>query len=184
MRKTWIVVVIAVASVIAAVIVWVANRATDRNWAASCANCKSFVWVLLEDYAKAHEGWYPRGERSPMDSLAKCVTTENDVHFFTSHKLQPKLLRYWRKNRTFHADYTCYRYVEGLRNDDPDGLVLLYYREPTLWECKSHKMQEFGRPVALHPPDHSWDFLSEEKFQKRLNDTHDYLRERTRNEQM
>ncbi len=170
----------ALALVVLGAIGWILYARSQYKAAASCANCRTFVCWILEEYAKKNGGWYPRGGSTPMDSLAKCVTSDDQVHLFTSHRLAGTLFDYWKKTGNFHADYCCYRYVEGIRNDDPDGLVLLYYREPTRWECSSHKRDDLGRPVSFHPPQHSWEFLPEAEFQKRLTQTMDYLQKQGR----
>jgi hypothetical protein len=148
--------------------------------AASCANCRSFIYLQLEQYAIQHDGWYPKGGRDRLDSLAKCVGQVKDVRFFTSHAQSRRLAAYWQEHQTFSSNLCCYRYVEGLRTNDPQGLVMLYYWKPTRWECSSHKMQEEGRSVCFSPPGHSWEFIQEEQFQKRLAHTLAYLREQAR----
>jgi len=151
-----------------------------RNPSASCANCRSFIHWQLEEYASQHDGWYPKGGSDPLDSLAKCVEEVKDVHFFTSHAQAKQLLGHWEAHKTFPSNLCCYRYVEGLRTNDPEGLVMLYYWKPTRWECSSHKMKEVGRPVCFLPPGHSWEFISEPEFQKKLTLTLAYLREQGR----
>jgi hypothetical protein len=151
-----------------------------RNPAASCANCRSFIHWQLDEYASQHGGWYPKGGRDPLDSLAKCVGDVKDVHFFTSHAQARQLVAHWEAQKSFSSNLCCYRYVEGLRTNDPQGLVMLYYWKPTRWECSSHKMKGVGRPVCFHPPGHSWEFISEPEFQERLTQTLAYLREQGR----
>lgn len=148
--------------------------------ASSCANCPSFIYWQLNDYAETNGGWYPKGGKDPLDSLAKCVNQAREVHFFTSHTQAQPLVAYWEKHKTFTADLCCHRYVEGLRTDDPGGLVLLYYWEPTRWECNLHKKSVVGRAVSFHPPGLGWDFLPEKQFQEKLAHTLAYLREQGR----
>ena len=151
-----------------------------RNPEASCANCRSFLHWQLDEYASRHGGWYPKGGNNPLDSLAKCVGEVKDVHFFTSHAQAQQLVAYWEAHKTFSSNLCCYRYVEALKTNDPEGLVLLYYWKPTRWECSSHKMGKVGRPVCFHPPRHSWEFVPEAEFQERLSHTLAYLREQGR----
>jgi len=151
-----------------------------RNSAASCANCRSFIHWQLDEYAIQHDGWYPKDGKDPMDSLAKCVGQAKDVHFFTSHAQAQRLAAHWKAHNTFSSNLCCYRYVEGQRTNDPEGLVMLYYWKPTRWECSSHKMKEVGRPVCFSPPGHSWKFIPEEQFQEKLAHTLAYLREQGR----
>ena len=150
------------------------------NPAASCANCRSFIRHYLEEYADSDDGWYPRGGTNSCDSLSQCVKELGDVHFFTSHSLTPGLRAYWTEHRTFSPDFCCYHYVEGLREDDPAGLILLYFNEPTKWECHSRKGEVIGRPVSLTPPGHSWEFLPEQEFQEKHELTLKFLRENGR----
>lgn len=142
----------------------------------SCANCRSQLVGPLREYSGTNDGWYPRGGVNPLDSLAKCAT-DGEVHCFTSHALAPKLHEHWKKNHTFAPEFICYRYNEGLRDGDPDGLIVLYFHKPTFWECKSsgHKKSFLGRPVMLTPVSLSWEFLPEDEFQKRQTNTVAYL---------
>ena len=142
----------------------------------SCANCRKAIEWMLPQYARDHDGWYPRGGTTALDSLAKLVEYEYEVHHFTSHALSPQLIKYWKQHQTFTPDFTCYRYNEGLKADDPGFLVVLYFHQPTLWECskQNHKHKALGRPVLLSPG-LSWQFLEEEMFQKYQADTLRYL---------
>jgi hypothetical protein len=137
---------------------------------------------MLEEYTQQHDGWYPRGGQTPLDSLAMCVRSTKDVGQFTSHALNKKHWKHWNDHRTFSPKFCCYRYNEGLRKDDPPGLILLYYCEPTRWECNEHKKDIVGRPVSFHPPGHSWDFIPEAEFQQKQRQTIDFLREHGRTE--
>jgi hypothetical protein len=161
---------------------YVAYGKLKHNRAASCANCRQFMCGLVDDYAAAHDGWYPAGGTNALDSLSRCVHQVGDVHYFTSHAQAGRLQAYWQKRKTFAPDLCCYRYVEGMRTNDPAGLVLLYYWQPTRWECTSHKQPKLGRPVCFNSQFGrswlSWEFLVEDEFQKRLAHTLAYLRER------
>jgi len=134
----------------------------------SCANCRSQIRAPFRDYAEAHDGWLPGGGKDEWDSLAKCVQNGGDAGCFTSHALRGKASRYWEKTGSLCDEVCCYRYNEGLRADDPDGLIVMYYESPTHWECSSHHMDELGRPCMLTQGlvrDWSWEWLPEEKFQ-------------------
>jgi hypothetical protein len=181
MRKRLVVAAIAVAVLAAAGFGgYAAYVRLTRNPAASCANCRSFIYWQLNEYAAQHDGWYPKGREDPLNSLARCIGQVQDVHFFTSHAQAQQLAAHWEMHKTFTSNLCCYRYVEGLRTNDPEGLVMLYYWKPTRWECNSHKMKEVGRPVCLHPPRHSWEFIPEAEFQEKLTHTFAYLREQGR----
>jgi len=153
-------------------------RRQHYNPCASCANCRSFVHWYLRDYAEEHDGWFPRGGKTPLDSLAQCITEPSETHFFTSHALQKKAMQYWEKRRSLSEDVSCYRYNEGLRVDSPSNLIVMYYYKPTRWECNIHKMKYVGRPVMLGLL--YWEFLSEEEFQQRQRETLDFVRIRKR----
>jgi hypothetical protein len=145
-----------------------------HNNDASCANCRSFMRFHFSRYAEKHDGWYPRGGQTPLDSLAKGIDQESDVHHYASHARQAELLKYWREHKTLSKDLVCYRYNEGFREDDPSDLIIVYYFEPTLWECSDEKMKELGRPVMRIFG--SWEFLPEAEFQKEQTKTLDYLK--------
>jgi hypothetical protein len=158
-----------------------------HNMAASCANCRSFMCALLDDYAANHEGRYPIGGTNALDSLSRCVNQVGDVRYFTSHAQADRLKAYWSKHKTFAADMSCYRYIEGVRTNDPEGLVLLYYWQPTRWECNNHKQPGVGRPVCsltssgeLRVSFGSWRFMAESEFQEQLARTLAYLRDHNR----
>jgi len=159
---------------------WVTHRRLRYNPAASCANCRSFIYPFFNQYAVSHDGWYPKGGETPMDSLAQLITNVRDVHFFTSHALQPKLIKYWEKNKTFSPEFCCYRYNEGLREDGPSDLIVMYYFKPTRWECNYHKCKELGRIVTQVSPIHSWKWIPENelccfsKFFKRVLEVYPY----------
>lgn len=176
-KKTILIVVIPIMLAALAFGGWVLYRRSVYNPAASCANCRSFIWHYFEEYAQQHDGWYPSGGTNPLDSLSQCVKEARDVHLFTSHA-QHGLTAYWEEHSTFSADLCCYRYNEGLGGDDPAGLILMYYFKPTLWECKSHRKKELGRPVSFVPPGHSWDWLPEAEFQAKQKKTIEYIQER------
>ena len=156
-------------------LVW---RRLHYNPYASCANCRSFIHWYLLDYAEKHDGWFPRGGKTPLDSLGQCITKPMDTHFLTSHALQKEAMEYWEKHRSLSEDVSCYRYNEGLRLDSSSDLIVMYYYKPTRWECNIHKMKYVGRPVLFGF--HYWKFLSEEEFQQRQRETLDFIRTRKR----
>ena len=130
---------------------WIIYQKPRYNYAASCANCRSFIYQFFDKYATSHDGWYPRGGKTPMDSLAKLIDEVHNVHFFTSHAFQSKLSEYWLKNKTFSSEFCCYRYNEGLREDDPSDFIMMYYYKPTNWECQSHKYSELDLVIHSKP---------------------------------
>ena len=145
---------------------------------ASCANCRSFVKYYLQDYAEEHDGWFPRGGKTPLDSLGRCVTKAMDTFFFTSHALQKEAIAYWERHHTLSEEVSCYRYNEGLRLDDPCDLIVMYYYKPTRWRHSYQKTNHMGRPVLLGFD--YWTFLPEEEFQRRQRQTLDVIRTRKR----
>jgi len=142
------------------------------NDAASCANCRKQFMMAMFLYAGANDGWYPAGGTNEWDSLAKCIPAYAIARVTTSHKLAPAAMRCWSSNQTLTAEVCCYHYNEGLRRDDPNDLILMYYKEPTLWECNQHRMKELGRPVLS---DSTWEFLPEAEFQRRQSNTVAFL---------
>ena len=174
---------VAVMLVMGAAAYWSYGKLT-HNLSASCANCRSFAGGLLDEYAANHEGQYPTGGTNALHSLSRCVNQAHEVHFFTSHAQANGLEAYWQKHKSFTADLCCYRYVEGLNTNDPEGLIVLYYWKPTRWECRDHKKPELGRSVCfLSSPGElrvsfgSWRFVPETEFQEQLARTLAYLRE-------
>ncbi len=173
-----LVVPIAVVAVAVPVALYLHKR-LKYNQRASCANCRTFVRFQLEEYANKHGGWYPRGGKNPLDSLSKCIPDFREVHLFTSHALSRKAQNYWKATRSLSEEVCCYRYNEGLRDDDPDDLVVMYYYKPTRWECREHKTDSLGRPVMRLPIlAFGWRFLPEDEFQREQAKTVEYLRKR------
>jgi hypothetical protein len=150
------------------------HRYIRENPAASCANCRRQAAAALDDYALKHDGWYPRGAGDPMRSLALAIADdpkpEHLVHTFTSHALTKQAQDYYARHKSFHEDHSCYRYNEGLRAGDPGPPILLYYHEPTTWECTKprHRAKFIGRNVLI---DGSWEFIPEDEFQRRQEAT-------------
>jgi hypothetical protein len=105
-----------------------------------------------------------------MRSLALAIADdprpEHMVHTFTSHALEKQAQAYYAQHRTFHENHSCYRYNEGLRGDDPGAPIVLYYFQPTTWECTKplHRADFVGRNVLSGG---SWEFIPEAEFQRR-----------------
>lgn len=174
-RLVWLV-LIAVTAAAAGGYFWHRRFVEQLRRTESCANCRSFLKFMLPLYAGENGGWFPRGGATPLDSLALLAKERHDVHHFTSHAWSPMLEAHWEKHRTFTPEFTSYRYNEGLREDDPFDLLLLYFHRPTFYECgePSHRQKALGRPV-LTVPGFSWEFLPEGEFQKRQSNTVAYL---------
>ena len=149
------------------------------NMHAPCANCRRFLLGVVEVYAREHDGWYPRGEKTPYESLSLAIKDENDVGLFASHAMRDKLVDSWRKNKRLAAELCCYGYVEGLKVNAPSNLLLFYTKEPSYWECYMHKKKVLGRAVGTNSGGH-WDFCPEEEFQRFLQRTQEYLRAKGR----
>jgi hypothetical protein len=144
-----------------------------HNPAASCVGCRAFVRLQLDIYGMKHDGWYPKDAGSPMRSLALAIADETEreqkslVHVFTSHALTRKAEAYYAEHRTFHEDYSCYRYNEGLKSTDDRDMILVYYFEPTRWEDISPRRRAnfIGRNVLTAQC--AWEFIPEAEFQRR-----------------
>ena len=149
-----------------------------KNQTASCANCRKQLGMSLRIYADDHEGWFPKGKASPLESLALLVQHDPQfqVRLLTSHDNQTPLELHWRDHQRLPEHLICYRYNAGLRMDDPPQLILLYYYKPTRWECSLHKKRQVGRPVM--DVYSSWTFLPEDKFVRQQQHTEEFIRER------
>ncbi|MBI3096849.1 MAG: hypothetical protein HYY93_01185 [Planctomycetes bacterium] len=144
----------------------------------SCFNCRNFTHFAFDQYASSHEGWYPRGGRDEWDSLARAFENEHDVHFFTSHVLARAAEAHWQSTRSLTEDLCCYRYNEGLREDDPAGLILMYYASAGDWECCCKRAGRRGRVcwrVNGSGTEWRWQFLNEDEFQRVQAQTLSYL---------
>jgi hypothetical protein len=150
-----------------------------RNNEAHCHNCSSFFRNALRSYADDHDGWFPKDGGSPLDSLAKLMAYDEHVHVFTSHKLAGALRDHYQQTGKLSEDYCCYRYNEGLRAEDDEDLIVVYYFRPTRWTSHSHKGSVLGRQV-MGPSGWGWEFIPEEEFQLRQNRTLAVIEERKR----
>ena len=165
---------------------WVWNRAPERRWGyfrneeAFCHNCSSFLSRAMEFYADDHDGWYPRGRATPLDALGTLVE-DYDVRIWqmTCHAFAGDLQRHFEEHHQISPKFCCYRYNEGLREEDPDDLVVLYYFKPTVWESHSRKGQQLGRQI-LTTSGWGWEFISESAFQELQRKTDSFLQERIR----
>ncbi len=149
------------------------------NQMAHCPNCSSFLRIAMESYAGDHDGWFPKGGKNPLDSLVQLLKYENLVHVYTCHALAQQLRDNYKKTGTFSEEDCCYRYNEGLRAEDPDDLIVLYYFKPTRWTSHSSKGSILGRQV-LSPSGQVWSCIPEAEFQERQKKTLEFLLERKR----
>jgi hypothetical protein len=172
--------------VVGGLLFWLYNLDPERRWGcfensqASCANCRSFVGVAIEEYLMdKKDRWLPRGGKTPADSLLLLnpYVKTGIAHHVTSHAMALKLNEYYQKHGTLTYDFMCYRYNEGLRKDDPQDLIVMYYFKPTRWECSYHNMGFLGRVVLDLSLSPSWNFISEAEFQTRQRKTEAYLRD-------
>ena len=154
-----------------------------RNEHASCAGCRCFIVIAMEqDLIARKDKWLPRGGKNPADSLAQLAPwmRGNGAGHFTSHALAGKHGDYYDRHGTYTYELMCYRYNEGLRADDPEGLIVMYHHKPTRWNSHSHKMDFLGRPVLTLEMGMCWTFIPEDEFQTRQKRTLEYLREHGR----
>ncbi len=147
------------------------------NSYAQCLNCRSFVFSFFQDFAGKHDGWYPRGGSDPLDSLAQGLGTSAEavmhLNIFTSHAQLGDLWLNWAKHHALSSEAMSYRYVDGLRFDDGQR-VLLYYDHPSHWAAIDNKFPFLGR--AVMDTSGNWDFVEESEFQKQLAATQAFLR--------
>jgi len=165
---------------------WVWNRAPERRWGcfsnneAFCHNCSSFLNWAIQLYADDHDGWYPQGRASPLDSLVTLIGDYDlRIEQLTCHAFAGDLQRYFQEHDAISPEFCCYRYNQGLRKEDPDDLIVLYYFKPTVWESHSKKGRQLGRQI-LTPADWGWKFIPETAFQERQRKTDAFLQERIR----
>lgn len=186
MQRKYIFITTVLLICIFAAIAGVWNRDPERRWScfrneeAVCANCRSQLGGGFSMYAMDHAGWFPRGENTPLDSLALLVPEyySDRPGIFTSHALASQLNTHYAEQKRLPENLMCLRYNEGLREDDPANLILLYGHAPTRWECSLHKKRGIGRPVMTLT--RSWEFLLEAEFQKMQTRTQKYLLEHNR----
>lgn len=151
-----------------------------HNQYASCANCRRQVSSAMMQYALENDGWYPRGDGELLKILTEALGqwdgghTDAYVTCVTSHAQAADLYQHYREHGTIPEELSCHRYNMGLHADDHDAIVM-YYHEPTRWECWMHKMDHVGRPVC---DGFSWRFIPEKEFQERQAATLKLLAER------
>jgi hypothetical protein len=166
--------------------VWVWNRDPERRWGcfsnneAFCYNCSSFLNRAIRLYADDNDGWYPQGSATPLDSLVTLVEGYDlRIEQTTCHAFASDLQRHFKEHHGISPESCCYRYNQGLRKEDPDDLIVLYYFKATLWESHSKKGRQLGRQV-LTSADWAWKFIPETVFQERQRKTDTFLQERIR----
>lgn len=170
---------------LAGILAFIYHRDPERrfdwmgNNEAHCNNCSSFFRYALRSYADDNDGWFPRGGGSPLDSLVKLMAYEKYVHVFTSHKLAGALREHYQQTGKLSEDFCCYRYNEGLRAEDDEELIVIYYFRPTRWTSHSHKGSVLGRQI-MGPSGWGWEFIPEEEFQMRQSRTLAVIEERKR----
>ena len=149
-----------------------------RNEHARCVGCGCFISSAMEQFLmEKKDGWLPRGGVTPADSLTQLSPwmPGGGPGTFASHALSSKLYGYWKERGTLTYDYMCCRYNEGLRADDPQDLIVMYYYKPTRWADNESKRAFVGRPIMTLTLDRKWDFIPEDEFQTRQKQTEEYL---------
>lgn len=164
-------IIIPIIAVFIAVLIGYFISASKPDPDRSCPNCSSFTRYYLDDYADEHDGYFPKGGKTPLDSLAQCIKEEKEVHFFTSHLRTMKCIDYWKKHKSLNEDVTVYRYNEGLNEADPGNLVIMYYYK----DSKTYK--GIGRFV-LRNYNSKFRFMTTEEFQQAQKETVDFLKKR------
>lgn len=151
-----------------------------HNYDAPCVGCSCFVPLAFDDYARSNDGWYPKGKSSPLDSLAELKSVPIIPQNFCGHgQMRERLIRQWKQKQTFTEDTTCFRYNEGLNQNDIGSLILLYYFKPTLWEFDCYKGKVEGRSIFCCDGSRI-KFLPEAEFQKRQEATLKYIKDNNR----
>ena len=146
--------------------------------------CSHFVMTYwFKGFADLNEGWFPKGKATPFDSLAELKRANPNrfpcSHFANHAGMGGLLIKTWQKKETFTENSTCYRYNEGLRIDDPRGLIVLYYFKPSYWQYDSFKGEASGRSLFYIDSSHI-DFLPESEFQKRQEATLKFIKDNNR----
>jgi hypothetical protein len=162
------------------------NADPERRWElfgnmeAPCPNCSAFIFRSLQRYSVDHEGWYPSQGTTSLDSLIPLIVDyEYPVAIMTNHAWGGDLTKHYEATHTISEQFCCYRYNAGLRFDDPEDLILMYFYRPTRWVRNDVKGNTVGRTVLSPSPSYwYWKFIPEEDFQTRQKKTEAFLEQR------
>ena len=150
-----------------------------RNDEATCIGCFTHVGLALRMYSYEHNGHFPAGKETPLESLNILFGDGEDISFasnMASHDQRPEFRQYYKNHRKIPEHLTCYRYNEGLIIESaPVDSILMYYYKPTKWSSRGRSKSELGRTVLLL--DGSFPFYPEAKFQKMQKTTLDWIKE-------
>ena len=161
------------------------NFDPERRWGwfpnshAHCAGCSTFLVFNLRDYVNEHDGWFPKGGATPFASLGQSLKepAASQMSNYAGHPLAGAMWEHYSRHGVLSEEFSAYRYNEGLREEDPADLVLMYRRAPTKWVNRNYKGTKWGRNV-LKPDLGHFEFYTEAEFQAMQARTEAFLRDR------
>ena len=106
------------------------RRARSKLFSRTMPICTMCTAGSLQMYC--HDVWFPVADSEieamslydgSATTLATRATKEAQYHYFQEHGV-------------LSADYSPIRYIQGLRNDDPEDLIVMYVKHKTHWPTK------------------------------------------------
>ena len=139
-----------------------------------CTMCTSMAVQMYSD-----DDWFPvaNSEIEAM-SMMVCSGTTN----FTTPDAKEDQYRHFKDQGVLSAEYNPFRYVQGLKKDDPPDLIVMYVKKMTHWRTKRDSYEETPKWLVMGPHVESsyWAYeggwIDTAEFTRRLRKTLDFLR--------
>ena len=114
-----------------------------------CQVCTLRLAMACDLYTSGNDGWYgasPEGELAAMSLMADEGSSINFATFGTMHRQRQHV----KEHGVLSGPLCPFKYVQGLRADDPKDLIVLYTKTKTKW-MKKYKAQPVKRWLVMAP---------------------------------
>ena len=170
-----------VALIVVVSVRWVVRRARRRLFASSVPICTKCTAVAAQMYG---DGWFPvaNSDIEAMSMMAAGSCPSN----FTTWDAKEDQCRHFKDHGVLSAEHNPFRYVQGLKKDDPQDLVVMYTKEMIHWRTKHlPSYEETPKWLAMGPREHHYwgrgdGWIDSTEFTRRLRKTLDFLRDNER----
>ena len=128
------------------------------------------------------DGWFgiAESEIEAMSLMVKSGPPGVFATFGTTHAQA----EYFKTHGVLSDELCPFRYVQGLRNDDPEDLIVMYRKTKTRWK-KKYKLQPDAKWLVMGPRcDGYWGYeggwVDTSEFKRRLKKTLEFLEQNQR----
>ena len=156
-----------------------------------CEMCTMFIDGMYLRY-KERQGkttWYPQHPEGECAALGLIITDENEAHMFGRYSTEAQQAQHYKIHGAISPALNPWRYIQGLKEDDPRDLVLMYSKQRTHWRW--HGLHDgycdqtawIVRPVfdyGGHWGDRDECWLNTAQLRERLEKTLEFLRNNDR----